>query len=101
VCLKHRKNRRETIPAGVSSSKLTAVFVLFVVNTAARVRTHAQPAPLICGHRPRVRCLSAIQGIPVQVRLTAPILTHPHRGFLICRAAITKVIETVRRAPVA
>ena len=42
VCLKHRKNRRETIPAGVSFLKLTAVFVLFVV-IAARVRTVRSP----------------------------------------------------------
>ena len=36
-----------------------------------------QPAPLICGHRPRAGCLNANQAMPVQVRLTAPFFRYP------------------------
>ena len=47
------------------------------LSYAARV---SQPAPLIRGHRPRARFLNAIQGMPVQVRLTAPIFRYPQHG---------------------
>ena len=74
VCLKHRKNRREMNPAGASSSELAAVFVLFVVRGAGVTARAA-----FRGHRSRAGCLSANQGMPVQVRLTAPFFRNTQR----------------------
>jgi hypothetical protein len=44
VCHKHRKIRRETNPAGVSSRELAAVFVLFFVIGGAEARKSARAA---------------------------------------------------------
>ncbi len=57
VCLKHRNNRREKIPAGVTPSNVfgvAAVFVLFVVNDAA-----ARHVPIYIDRR-GVRSVSCI-----------------------------------------
>jgi len=55
VCLKHRKNRRETHLRARTQIELAVVFVLFVESGAGCVKS--QPAPLICGHRSRAGCL--------------------------------------------
>ena len=77
VCLKHRNNRREII-LRVRTQVPSWQRCLFFLSYAARV---SQPAPPICGHRPRAGCLNANQGMPVQFRLTAPIFkTHNTAG---------------------
>jgi hypothetical protein len=76
VCHKHRKIRRETNPAGVSSRELAAVFVLFLSIGGADARERS--APLSCDHRSRAGSLSASQGMPVQVRLVAPFFVSVH-----------------------
>ena len=77
VCLKHRKNRRE-ISCGCELKFRVGSGVCSFLSYAARV---SQPAPPICGHRPRAGCLNANQVMPVQFRLTAPIFkTHNTAG---------------------
>ena len=76
VCLKHRNNRREII-LRVRTQVPSWQRCLFFLSYAARV---SQPAPPICGHRPRAGCLNANQVMPVQFRLTAPIFKIPQHG---------------------
>ena len=76
VCLKHRNNRREII-LRVRTQVPSWQRCLFFLSYAARV---SQPAPPICGHRPRAGCLNANQAMPVQFRLTAPLFRYPQHG---------------------
>ena len=76
VCLKHRNNRREII-LRVRTQVPSWQRCLFFLSYAARV---SQPAPPICGHRPRAGCLNANQAMPVQFRLTAPIFKISQHG---------------------
>lgn len=46
--------------------------------------------PLFCGHRSREGCLIAIQTMPVQVRLTAPILNTNMSGGRQRRSSVSK-----------
>jgi hypothetical protein len=66
VCLKHRNNRREMIPAGAPSylqqvSRGAAVFVFFC-RSAARAHDPRRSFAVIVQEP---RCLNAIQGMPV------------------------------------
>jgi hypothetical protein len=83
VCHKHRQIRRETFPAGVSSPRAgsgVCSFCRWRCGCSSRA-----PRRLLsifhfihfCGHRPRARCLNAIQAMPVQIRLTAPFSFRP------------------------
>lgn len=78
VCLKHRNNRREII-LRVRTQIRVGSGVCSFLSYAARAHS-LQPAPLICGHRPRAGCLNANQAMPVQFRLTAPIFENPQHG---------------------
>ena len=98
VCLKHRNNRREII-LRVRTQVLSWQRCLFFWSYAARV---SQPAPPICGHRPRAGCLNANQAMPVpfrraalaqgpelvegQFRLTAPFFRYPQSNHTTCAA---------------
>jgi hypothetical protein len=81
VCLKHRNNRREII-LRVRTQVPSWQRCLFFLSYAARV---SQPAPPICGHRPRAGCLNANQAMPVQFRLTAPF-SYPQSNHTTCAA---------------
>ena len=59
------------------STSVAAVFVLFCLS-GAEFSTKAL-RHFICGHRLRAGCLSANQGMPVQIRLTAPIFNTLNR----------------------
>jgi len=63
VCLKHRKNRRETLQRVRTQFEFAVVFVLFVVSSAGITARAA-----FRGHRSRAGCLSANQAMPVQFR---------------------------------
>lgn len=75
VCLKHRKNRREILLRVRTQVPSWQRCLFFFVVSGAGVTTRAA----FCGHRPRARFLNAIQRMPVQVRLTAP-LSMQHGG---------------------
>ena len=77
VCLKHRKNRRETIPAGASSQPSWQRCLFFLsLNRGAGVRQFATRAAssffFFCDHRSTAGPLGANQGMPVRLRLIAP-----------------------------
>ena len=89
VCLKHRNNRREII-LRVRTQIRVGSGVCSFLSYAARV---SQPAPPICGHRPRAGCLNANQAMPVQFRLTAPFLdTHNTAGASL-RSMVSKTLR--------
>jgi hypothetical protein len=79
VCLKHRKNRRETI-LRVRTPNSSWQRCLFFLSFSGAGAHKQQPAPLICDHRPKAGCLNAIQAMPVQLRLIAPIFITTRRA---------------------
>ena len=86
VCLKHRKNRRETLQRVRTQFEFAAVFVLFVVSGAGITVRAA-----FCGHRSRAGCLIANQAMPVQFRLTAPIFKNTAGASL--RSRVSKTLR--------
>ena len=73
---KHRNIRREISCGCDALASVAAVFVLFC-RKWRRAPTKAL-RHFIRGHRPRAGCLSANQGMPVQIRLIAPIFLETH-----------------------
>ena len=76
VCLKHRKNRREIFLRVRTQVPSWQRCLFFFVVSGAGVTARAA----FRGHRSRAGCLSANQAMPVQVRLTAPILENSKHG---------------------
>lgn len=99
VCLKHRKNRRE-ISCGCALSLVEGGSGVCSFCRYSGAGAHSRsPRRSFAVIVQEPRCLSAIQAMPVQVRLTAPIFRYPQSNHTTCAAGVSlrsSVSKTLR-----